>query len=160
MSASFGQENSGEVELNIAPIVDCLTVLIAYMLVSASFIMMAVLDVGVAASGDAIPQLTQPEQPKEPPLSLTVTVAADKRIGLKLTGGRNNVEEEYVITAKADGNWDGGLIKTKLDEIRQLHPQEKLEEANVNAVDETEYKDIVQVVQALKKGLKKVYLAG
>ena len=33
-------------------------------------------------------------------------------------------------------------------------------QANVNASDETEYKDIVQVVQGLKTGLKKVYLAG
>ncbi|NDF14013.1 hypothetical protein EB061_01655 [bacterium] len=43
MSAGGGG-GEGDVELNIAPIVDCFTVLIAYMLVSMSFIQLSIFE--------------------------------------------------------------------------------------------------------------------
>jgi len=53
--------SSGEVELNLAPILDCLTVLVAFLLASASFLSLSVLDAGLAAQSAAAPQ-TQENQ--------------------------------------------------------------------------------------------------
>ena len=38
-------------DLNLAPIIDCMTVLITFMLASASFLSIGILDAGVAAAG-------------------------------------------------------------------------------------------------------------
>ena len=44
MSANFGSSSDGEVELNITPIIDCFTVLITFLLASASFISIGFFD--------------------------------------------------------------------------------------------------------------------
>jgi len=38
MSANFGSSNSQDVDINITPIIDCFTVLITFLLASASFL--------------------------------------------------------------------------------------------------------------------------
>jgi biopolymer transport protein ExbD len=50
----------GEVDLNLAPILDCLTVLVAFLLASASFLSVSVLEASVAAEGT-------PADPNEKP---------------------------------------------------------------------------------------------
>jgi biopolymer transport protein ExbD len=47
---SVGGGNSQDADINLAPIIDCFTVLIAFMLVSASFLSIGVLDAGIAAA--------------------------------------------------------------------------------------------------------------
>lgn len=160
MSASFGTEGSGEVDLNIAPIVDCFTVLIAYMLVSASFITLAALDVGVASSAPPVAQ-EQPVIPPEIPITMSVSVAQApaRKLDIKITGGKENFDETYSLLPKADGNWDIEAIKAKVAEVMGKH-EGKIQEANVNADQDVEYKEIMQVLQGLKANLKKVYLAG
>ena len=160
MSANFGSEGSGEVELNIAPIVDCFTVLIAYTLVSASFITLAALDVDVASSGPAMQQ-EQPQTPPEIPITMSVMITDTpaRHVDIKVTGGKENFDETYTLTPKPDGNWDEEAVKAKVNEVLGKHPG-KITEANVNADQDTEYRVIVPVVQALKLVLKKVFLAG
>ena len=60
---NFGQSSgsNGEVELNLAPILDCLTVLVAFLLASASFLSLTALETGIAAqSSEAAPQEQAP----------------------------------------------------------------------------------------------------
>ncbi len=160
MSASFGSEGSGEVELNIAPIVDCFVVLIAYTLVSASFITLAALDVDVASSGPAVQQ-EQPQIPPEIPITMSVTISdlPARHADIKVTGGKENFNETYTVTPKPDGNWDEDSIKSKMTEVLGHHPG-RISEANINADQDIEYRFIVPIVQTLKGMLKKVYLAG
>jgi biopolymer transport protein ExbD len=63
--------SSGEVDLNLAPILDCLTVLVAFLLASASFLSLSALETGVAAAS--------PERAaeQEPPTALFARLAAD-----------------------------------------------------------------------------------
>src|SRR5947208_300860 len=82
-------------ELNIASVIDCFTVLITYLLVSASFISISALDIDVAGVGDA-------PQSEPPPVSIAVQLEDNRSLTIKITGAEKN---EWVVDAK-DGNWD------------------------------------------------------
>src|SRR4051794_7527581 len=93
--------SSGDVDLNLAPIIDCFTVLITYMLVSASFISLTVFDVGVAATGEATS--APAAAPTDPPVSMTLSVKASKMIEIKLSGGVQHIDLTIPIPAKGTG---------------------------------------------------------
>src|SRR3954465_141066 len=101
MSAIQG-DGGQDFDLNLAPIIDCFTVLITYLLVSASFISLTALDVGVAAAGQADPNAVQP---KTIPFNLSVQLAESRAIALKITGGPKSIDVTVPVPATA-GSWD------------------------------------------------------
>src|SRR4051812_14599722 len=106
ISSGSGQD----IDLNIAPIIDCFTVLITYLLVSASFLSLAVLEVGVAASGDMAPPVEVPLKPVDPPLSLSVMMKQQGGFEVKLTGGEKNLNLVIPIV-------DQSALRLKLPEL-------------------------------------------
>lgn len=148
-----GGENSGDVDLNLAPIIDCFTVLITYLLVSASFLSLTAFDVGVAASGQAAPGAVA----KDPPLTLAIELDANKQLGIKLSGGKQNVNLALSIAPIA-GVWDLKTLVDKLEDLKRKWPE--LSEASITAESSVKYKDVVKLIEALKKAMPKLYLAG
>lgn len=148
-----GGDNGADFELNLAPIIDCFTVLITYLLVSASFISLTILDVGVAASGQAVPGPAN----AEPPMSLMIQMTASKEIQLKLSGGAANVNLSYAI-APAKNDWDTAGISARLLEMKKKWP--KIEDGTLSADPSVQYKEVVRLIEELKKALPKIYLAG
>lgn len=153
MSGSVGGDNSGDVDLNLAPIIDCFTVLITYLLVSASFISLAVLDVGVAATGQADP----PPVTSGPPLALTVDLLVSKNVRLKLTGGPGNLNMVFDVPPKT-GGWDKETLAKRLEGLKSAHAA--LADVTVSAESRSTYRDVVEVVQEVKKHFTKVFLSG
>jgi len=152
-----GGGGEGDVELNLAPIVDCFTVLIAYLLVSMSFISLGIFDAEVAATGpapasDAVPAPT----PTEIPLVFSVALNDANRIEMKLSGGKENVNQTIAVEAK-DNHADLEAMKVKIEEWKVTYPA--LKEANISADPTIRYKAIVKVIEAVKKTLPKVFLA-
>src|SRR3954464_8653245 len=90
-------ETEQDFELNIASIIDCFTVLITYLLVSASFISIGVLDVS-SVSGAQSPEV------KVPPLTLSVQMDQAKIRFLKVTGG--DAAKQLVSVPAKQGAWD------------------------------------------------------
>src|SRR5882672_8122358 len=95
-------DNSGgsnqEVELNLAPIIDCFTVLITYLLVTASFLSLAALDVGVSATGTGTPPPPAADN-TPPPMVMSLEALANGDIKINVRGGVSGKEYPYVITA-------------------------------------------------------------
>src|ERR1700761_7357159 len=87
---------SQDFELNLASIIDCFTVLIAFMLASTAFISIGILDAGVAAAG-----ATATDNSPPPPINISLELGKDKGVALKVTG-KTTINE--TIAAK-DGNW-------------------------------------------------------
>ena len=85
MSAGSGGNSNQDFDLNLAPIIDCFTVLITYLLVSASFISLNSLDVGIAATGDT----AAAANPSTPPLALTAELKDMKMLELTFTHVRS-----------------------------------------------------------------------
>lgn len=152
MSAVQG-EGGQDFDLNLAPIIDCFTVLITYLLVSASFISLTALDVGVAAAGQADPGAA----PKTPPYSLMIELAAQQVVTFKLTGGPGNVNLAFPVPATRNG-WDIGGLEKEAAKLVKQYPD--LKEATMQTDPVIIYRDVVKIVEALKRSLGKVYLAG
>ena len=153
MSASAG-DTGQDVELNLAPIIDCFTVLITYLLVSASFISLSVLDVGVSASGAgaaAAPAGT-------PPLNLSLKLAADQSMEFHLTGGDKHLDEKMAFPRTAQGGWDMVELAKRLKYMKTKYPT--LKEVSLSADPTVHYKDVVKMIEATRKSMPKVYLAG
>lgn len=151
-----GGESESEFEINLAPIIDCFTVLIAYLLISASFISLGMVNVSVSASGD--PSTVPPPLAEiEPPLVLALQLDTVRKLEIKLSGGTGNLSESYAVGPQADGNWDVDGIKAKINALKEAHPT--LAEGNVSAEAAVQYKEIVKVIQAIKTILPKVFLA-
>ncbi|MBC7385287.1 MAG: biopolymer transporter ExbD [Cryobacterium sp.] len=144
MSAGGGDSGEGQdFELNLAPIIDCFTVLITYMLVSASFISLDMLEVQVAASSPASDSAVP--TPKE--LSLSVSAKIDERGSVTFqTSGSETLTFTSTLETMAD----------KAHEIRNRWPATK--DINIKAEPGVQYKTIVRTTEILKQNFEKVYL--
>jgi len=139
------REGEQDFELNIASVIDCFTVLITYLLVSASFISISALDIDVTGVGDA--PHTEP-----PPVSIAVELDMKHVLHVKLTGKE---KDEWVVEAK-DGTWDLDSLGAKLEAIKEKWPV--VEAAFVAADDDLEYREVVKVVETTKRTHKNVTL--
>lgn len=136
-------------ELNLASIIDCFTVLITYLLVSASFIALGTFDVSVPtlrSSGDTTP---------EPTISMSIKVSSTHDLLIKLEGGEASKEPEVRIPA-ADGKLDQQNMLARLVELKGRWPD--LDTATLSASGAVEYSEIVQIIEATKKLIPSVGL--
>jgi biopolymer transport protein ExbD len=148
--APSGDDDSGQdFDLNLAPIIDCFTVLITYMLVSAAFISFQMVEVTAVATSDTPPPDTPP--PTEIPMSLTVELKPGQVIDLHVAGKET---AEYTIKALGDLDWDFPKLTSQLEQIKAKWPT--IKEVSVKADNGTRYKQIVRVVEKLKKSISKV----
>ena len=150
MSAGISPGGSGgqDFELNLASIIDCFTVLIAFMLASASFLSIGILDAGVAAAGAQ----AAPGTPS--PVNITVELGEAGKLSLKLTGKANSTQ---VIAAQA-GKADYASLTRSLASVHGKY-------ADVNALTLTadnsvQYKDVVKAMEEIRKTIPVVLLGG
>lgn len=136
-------------ELNIASIIDCFTVLITYLLVSASFISLGVLDVSV------LTQRPDGDTSSEPPISLSLRIFGNNEVVMKVDG-RHADESAMRVPASADGNIDTGELEKRLVAVKNEFPE--LDQATVRASGATQYAGLVQVVESTKKLIPSVSL--
>ncbi|HAR44001.1 MAG TPA: hypothetical protein DCS07_15430 [Bdellovibrionales bacterium] len=143
-----GKGGSQDFDLNLAPIIDSFTVLIAFMLVSASFLSIGILDAGISAAGVA------PTSDAPPSVNLTVEVAADQQLILKLAGK----SDAKVSLAAKDGKYDLPALTEKVGGYRKQWTD--LNAVTLVSADTVQYKDVVQIMEALRKNVPVVLLGG
>jgi biopolymer transport protein ExbD len=135
-------------ELNLASIIDCFTVLITYLLVSASFISLGVLDVNV------LTQRPDGDTTSEPPMSLSLRIDGNHEVAMRLEGGGHN-EQTIRVPAK-DGALDAPGLEQRLADLKREMPE--LDTATVRAGGGVEYFELVSVVESTKKLIPAVSL--
>lgn len=155
MNISEGGSNSQDFDLNLAPIIDCFTVLITYLLVSASFLNLSILDVGVAANGEAVPQ---EQQATENPINMEVLVAVAQSATIKITGGAENLDLSIPVGSTAAGGLDLETLAARINEAKEKYPT--LQELSVTAEAGVKYKQLIQVIENLKKSVPKIFISG
>jgi biopolymer transport protein ExbD len=154
---TVGGEGGGgnqDFELNLAPIIDAFTVLITYLLVSASFLTLTVFDVGVSANGEASAEQTNPS---ETPMTMEILLSASKEVALKVTGGAEKLDMTIPIAA-INGNWDLDALNARIQQAVQRYPA--LVDASLSAESPVRYKEIIRVIESVKKVMPKIFLAG
>jgi biopolymer transport protein ExbD len=143
-----GQDNSQDFELNLASIIDCFTVLIAFMLASAAYLSIGILDAGVAAAGATA------SSEKPPAVNVTVELDQDQKMVVKLSG---KVTNTIPIEAQG-GKWNYEALTQNLTSTHSRFN-------DVNAVTLTAnnaiaYKDVVKTMEVIRKTMPVVLLGG
>ena len=142
-----GNGDSTEIELNLASIIDCFTVLITYLLVSASFITLGTLEVTVPAEAASSAQ-------SAPSLSLKIEVR--KRGGLKLVV--EGAQSQSVPITGRELLPDYTALDEQLGGIKAAHAE--IHTALLMVDDSIHHKELVHVVEVVKKFFPDVSLAG
>ncbi len=136
-------------EINLAPIIDCFTVLITYMLVSASFITLDMLDVSVATTSDAPAE----QQPQEPPMSLSIELTQKFDLVLRLSGKK---VDTMTLAAINTSDFDIGKLTSALKKIKSKWPE--IADVSVKAEPGVQYKYLIRLIENIKTEMPKVTL--
>lgn len=154
---SEGGKNQ-DFEINLAPIIDCFTVLITYLLVTASFITLTAVDVGVSATGEA--STTQvPVDP--PPMFMLMEMKLGHVFVIKISGGKLTQDVVIEVNETKDGKggkWNYSEMMARLQQIQKKWAA--IGDVSISAEPTILYKDIVETINEIKKIIPKVYISG
>ena len=135
-------------ELNLASIIDCFTVLIAFMLASASFVSIGILDAGVAAAS-----ATQTGG-APPSLQLTIALKSDHTAELQVTGKIKRMQ-----SIPALGNeWDYATLSKQLGQLKAQVPD--LQAVTLVADNTLPYREVIKSMELIRKTIPVVLLGG
>lgn len=143
-----GRGQSQDFELNLASIIDCMTVLITFLLASTAFISIGILDAGVAAAG------TESTNTAPPPVNISMELTASHSITVKTSGKSTS----SVSIAASGDHWNMDGLTQRLTALHQQWPT--VNAVTLNAGDAVEYKDVVQVMDTARKTIPVVLLGG
>jgi len=124
-----GNEGSQDFELNLASIIDCLTVIIAFLLLSSSFVSYGALDTAVAAPQGSAASSASDGQPQA--LTLPVTLRDAAHVDLEFSGSRS---EKRSISRES--------LKSELEALKQKYPG--LNGMVLTAGGRVEYREIIR----------------
>jgi biopolymer transport protein ExbD len=159
MSANFGSDSGGDsqdFDINLAPIIDCFVVLITFMLVSASFLSVGLLDAGVSAGS---PSTTQ----APPPVQIEIELKSNRLLEIKVSGKESRNLQINGIPAKtptvdSQNEWDLITLATKLGELKTAWPT--AQGLTLKASDTVDYQSVVLVMDQVRKTHPAVLLGG
>ena len=140
-------ENDQDFELNLASIIDCFTVLITFMLASASFLSVGIMDAGIAAGA---PSTTA----AAPTVQVSIELKADHVIQIVTSGKSSN---KQTLQAKSEG-WDYEGLTALLQGYKGKWPD--LSAATLVAENTVEYRDVIKAMDQTRKILPAVLLGG
>jgi biopolymer transport protein ExbD len=137
-----GSRGSQDFELNLAPIIDCMVVLIAFLMASMSYISIQMIDAGVAA-GRGVSGKTESTV-------LEIRAAADGLLKIQARNARGPMGQSWAVPL-AD-------LPTKMTEINAKNPGIKV--ATLVADDRVNYEQIVRILDHVKVSIPSVQLSG
>jgi biopolymer transport protein ExbD len=149
----YRHEGSQDFELNIASIIDCFVVLITFMLASATFLSIGILDAGIAAAGAT----ATPGTP--PPVNVVVELKENRDIVVKVTG-KQNTTNTFQPRAGKEGakDWNYESLTVQLAGVKVNFPS--VTGATLMADNKVEYKEVVKSMEVVRKTLPVVLLGG
>ena len=143
-----GRNSSTEFHLNIIPILDCLTILVTYMLAAGVYISVAVLNVGVASGAKSL------DDSEPPPVAVEVKLRGNRSMLLQISG---RVTKSIRIKTK-NNKWDHQALAEELGGIKKRWP--KVESLTLIAQKNVPYEDIVKTMDISMATHPKVSLGG
>lgn len=148
VNSGGGHGSSQDFDLNLAPIIDCFTVLITFMLVSASFLAIGIFDAGAGAAG----QTAAKDAP--PPIIVQLELRDQFGMEIQLSGKAT----DKIKLPAAQGDWDYAGLTRELTNIKTKWPQS--DSVILSASDDIEYLQIVKIMEKLRKLTPAVLLGG
>jgi biopolymer transport protein ExbD len=138
-------------ELNIASIIDCFVVLIAFVLVSTSFFSIGIIDAEVAGASDAATS-----SPQATPAA--IELRADHSIVLKSGMFGQNVTKIAALASASGAAWNYARLASSLATLTTQNPE--LKSAIVSAENSVSYRDVMASMEVAKGKIAQVNLGG
>lgn len=138
MSANLGSSSGQEVELNITPIIDCFTVLITFLLASASFLSIGFFDVYTPGNS------ADTSNPTPPDVEVILRVANNQSVEMKLKGKKSGTFHFAVNEPK-----ELEKLTKEIDNIKD--EKLTLNQILISADNEVPYANIAKVMDSLQK---------
>ncbi|MBC7384593.1 MAG: biopolymer transporter ExbD [Cryobacterium sp.] len=141
-------EYEQDFELNIASVIDCFVVLIAFILISSSFFSIGIIDAEVAGASEVAASDAG---------SLVVELKADHSI---LVRSSESPKNERILPKQAAKGiaWDFEGMAAALKAMKEKSPE--LKSAVVMADNAVTYRDVMASMEAAKKEVSSVNLGG
>lgn len=146
--SSMNNDSGLDFELNLAPIIDCLVVLITFTMISASFLSISVFDAGFAGPIDPN------DKTPPPPVNITVELRAAGDFDVKVSG-QIHMSKRIPM---ANGERDYLGLSNELKSLKARWP--KVTGVSVEADDLVPYKNIVRAMDSAKESFPEVALGG
>lgn len=138
MSANFGNSSSSqEVELNITPIIDCFTVLITFLLASASFLSIGFFEVSTPGS-------SSDPSAAEPDTEAVIKIKNDQTAELKLKGKKNLTVSFNLKNPDSMKNLDQEMQRLQAEHL-------KINQVLLSAEDDVDYKSVSELMGHLSQ---------
>lgn len=150
---SAGKATNQDFELNLAPVIDCFTVLIAFIMVSTTYAAIGIMDAGVAAGGESKASATPP------PVQITVEMKVDRSLRVKVSGKANR--DVPVAPLKGEGgaaDWNHKAMNEQLAGLRASWPAVGV--VTLVADNTIPYKDVIGTMEAVRKTMPSILLGG
>jgi biopolymer transport protein ExbD len=138
------EANSGEFELNLAPVIDCLTVLIVYTMISASFLSLGVFNTTIPSEGKASASLI--------PVQVRVDMHRDRSIEMTVSGA----EKQSKTFVPKEQDWDFNSMIGVLNELKGRYAL--LTTVTLAADPQVHYNEVVRGVERSKQSIPNVVL--
>jgi biopolymer transport protein ExbD len=146
--ASTPGKKSTDFEVNIVPIVDCLTILVTFLLAAGVYYSIAMLDVKVSAGGKSTES--------KPPAAINVTISLDNGHNVLLNVGGK--ESQRLNIKGTSGKPDLSTLSRNLASLQQKYPDVKT--TTLTAHREVAYQELISVMEAIRTTHPDVLLGG
>lgn len=133
-----GNKRSANVDLNIVPFIDLMSVLIIFLLITAVWTQVSMIQIGSSIYGKKTAQ-----ERSEPPPKAEIPFRLDVREnGYRIILGRQSTSID-----KVDGKYDDLKLLERLKEVKELYPEKV--DAVVTVLDELPYETLIKGMDAL-----------
>jgi biopolymer transport protein ExbD len=131
------RQNQETAELNITAFMNLMVILVPFLLITAVFSRLAILELNLPGSS------TEPVDPQEQTFQLEVIVRTDK-----IEVGDRNQGLLGVYPNTADGEYDYDALSEKLSELKKRYPAKT--DASILLEQDIEYDTLVQVMDRVR----------
>jgi len=140
---SSGGKDSQDFELNLAPIIDCLVVLIAFLMVSLSYLSIQMLDAGLSSPGGLA-------KTDASALSIEVRIESGGLMDVKVNQGTKKISGQKIARAAWASDLKALVAKYETKPTTAL----------ISADDDVSYDLVVGTLDELKSFVPQVQLSG
>lgn len=127
-----GGKRDGNFELNLVPVIDLMSVLITFLLITAVWSQVSMIQIGSSIYGkksDTIPSL--------PPPQSDVVV----KIDVKANGYVLTISKQVIALPLIDNKFDSAGLIAQLQRVKQLYPEKQ--DAVIAIADEMPYEELI-----------------
>lgn len=133
-----GSGRKATIDLNLTPFIDLMSVCIIFLLITAVWTQISMIQIGSSIYGKKTTDDTPPPPPKaDIPFRLDV-----RKEGYRIQIGRNQVQ-----VPKANGDYDQARLLAELKKIKELYPEKV--DCVITVLDELPYETLIKGMDAL-----------